>query len=962
MDTLARGPGGAAPARRLDLLSLAASSVLASLRLDEVLPRVLRLAAGALSADAYAVWRVGEDGSWRILARAGLSDRYATEATRRLAGSPAPREPLVLEDPDAAPELRSHRALQRDEGVESLLVAPLLLDGRPQGTLAFYYRSRRRFEPDDVDAATLAANLASAALRNAELYEASLREAERFRFLADHAHDVVARISPEGVFLDASPASVRVLGYAPEELVGRRVAELVHPEDLARVDASASSQPRLHVARYRHRDGRWVQLEVALKPMGDPEARVTELVASLRDVTQREAQERALHLHRRVLDSMAEGVNLVDERGVIVYTNPAEDAMFGYAPGELIGKSVEVLNAAPPEENARMVAEILRTLDARGSWEGEFDNVRKDGTRFATRARITRIELDGRPHSISVQQDVTQERELRERERRRSQTLRTLHRVQTDLASKLDLEEVVQASTDAATRLTGAEFGAFFYNVTDPDGACYMLYTLSGVPREAFAQFPMPRATKLFGPTFAGEGVVRVDDVRADPRYGQNPPHHGMPQGHLPVRSYLAVPVVGRAGVVHGGLFFGHSEVGRFDEVSEEIAVGIAAQTAIALDNAHLYRRAKENEARLQESEHRFRTLVNATTQMVWSANADGFVDDLPEWRAFTGQTAEEVRGMGWLDAVHPEDRARVVETWNRAYTARAVYLAEYRVRGKDGAYRHFEARAVPRFGPQGELLEYIGTWTDVTERKRIMSEAEALRAQLIQGERLAALGQLVSGVAHELRTPLTFLNNNAFLARQTIERAARKGASAQEIVDAAAPYLDEITAGVDRINALVSDLRRYTKARTDAGLVRTSLDVVALDAVELFRAANRGAHVVRTSLAPTRPVLANVGTLQQLLLNLLQNAADVAPRDRPIFVATRDALEGVVLEVTDEGPGIPPEVQARMYEPLFTTKPEGTGLGLSIVKRIVDEHRGRIACDTAPGKGTTFRVTLPVA
>ena len=127
-------------------------------------------------------------------------------------------------------------------------------------------------------------------------------------------------------------------------------------------------------------------------------------------------------------------------------------------------------------------------------------------------------------------------------------------------------------STDACTELVGAEFGAFFYNVVNDKGESYMLYALSGAPREHFDAFPMPRNTGVFEPTFTGAGVVRSDDIRKDPRYGRNEPHHGMPMGHLPVRSYLAVPVVSRSGGVIGGLFFGHGETGRFIEEHEELA------------------------------------------------------------------------------------------------------------------------------------------------------------------------------------------------------------------------------------------------------------------------------------------------------------------------------------------------------------------------------------------------------
>ena len=173
-------------------------------------------------------------------------------------------------------------------------------------------------------------------------------------------------------------------------------------------------------------------------------------------------------------------------------------------------------------------------------------------------------------------------------------TLEIINHVGRLLTAELDLATLVQAVTDAATALTGARFGAFFYNALDDRGEYYTLYAIAGVPREAFEQFPLPRNTALFGPTFRGEGAVRIADVREDERFGQNPPHFGMPPGHLPVVSYLAVPVIARAGEVLGGLFFGHPEPDIFDERAERFAVGLAAQAAVAVENARLYQQAQD--------------------------------------------------------------------------------------------------------------------------------------------------------------------------------------------------------------------------------------------------------------------------------------------------------------------------------------------------------------------------------
>jgi hypothetical protein len=171
------------------------------------------------------------------------------------------------------------------------------------------------------------------------------------------------------------------------------------------------------------------------------------------------------------------------------------------------------------------------------------------------------------------------------------------------LTAQVDVDRMVQDATDAAVRATGASFGAFFYNLVDELGESYTHFTISGVPRELFERFPTPRNTALFAPTFDGTATVRSDDVRADPRFGRNAPYHGMPEGHLPVVSYLAVPVVSpTSGEVIGGFFFGHEEEARFTARHAGLAETIARYAAIALDNARLLHRERNLVAELSRS------------------------------------------------------------------------------------------------------------------------------------------------------------------------------------------------------------------------------------------------------------------------------------------------------------------------------------------------------------------------
>lgn len=345
-------------------------------------------------------------------------------------------------------------------------------------------------------------------------------------------------------------------------------------------------------------------------PTYAPDGSMTGMIGVVQDIHERKIAEEALQETQLRLKMAIEAGRMGDWEWVIgtgkVTWSPALQAIHGLTPGTFGGGFEDFRREIHPDDLEYVLANIKRSIDERTEYGIEYRIVKADGSTAWLEARGKLFfDAQGNPERMAgICMDITPRKQAEEKLRDESRVLELLNRTGTVLTSNLDLQPLVQAVTDAATELSGAKFGAFFYNVTDDKGDSYLLYSLSGAPREAFEKFGQPRATPLFGPTFKGADPIRSDDILNDPRYGKWGPHHGMPPGHLPVRSYLGVPVVTRGGEVIGGLFFGHSETGVFDERTERLMVGIAAQAASAIDNARLYaasqKSAQERETLLE--------------------------------------------------------------------------------------------------------------------------------------------------------------------------------------------------------------------------------------------------------------------------------------------------------------------------------------------------------------------------
>lgn len=442
---------------------------------------------------------------------------------------------------------------------------------------------------------------------------------------------------------------------------------------------------------------------------------VSYCIRSLRAIAERNQAEQRLRLLSAAVESAANGVAITDREGQMLWINPAFTELTGYSQAEAVGQNQRLLKSGhhPPEVYRQMWVTLMNGQP----WHGELMNRRKDGSVYTEEMTITPVRAGGTDitHFVAIKQDVTARRYA---ERRTDLLAATASRLLTTDSPARIIDELCEKV------MAFLQCEVFFNFLAEENTERLCLNACAGISVEEARKIEWLDYANPLCDCAAGSSSRRIateiqetteQTTELFKSYG--------------IQAYTCRPLKVQDQIL-GTLSFGARARTRFNEEELSLMEAVADQVAIAIDrqraqaalkkiNQELEQRVATRTAQLRESEARYRSLVTATAQIVWAADVEGRIAaEMPAWAAFTGQSFEQYRGAGWIDALAPDDRERTKAAWLRAVETHAAYKIEHRVRRGDGLYRHVLTRGVPVLETDGSFREWVGTCTDVTERK----------------------------------------------------------------------------------------------------------------------------------------------------------------------------------------------------------------------------------------------------
>ncbi|MEG4269021.1 PAS domain S-box protein [Microcoleus sp. Pol12A4] len=632
-------------------------------------------------------------------------------------------------------------------------------------------------------------------------------------------------------------------------------------------------------------------------PWRDANGNILGLIATTRDITDRKQAEEALRhketQYRSIFESVNDGIIITElETGKVVAINPAQARIHGY--------TYEEFTQLPPggfihPDSYHLFVDFLETVKAGKQFFCHAIDVHKDNKCIDVEVTATPYWQDDKLYALSVVRDITDRKQAEDAIKQSEERYRSLILATSQIVWTGDSEGRCpdMPTLRAYTGQTVEEVVGFgWLDAIHPDD------------RESTAQAWMEavQTKSLYDIEY------RIRGADGNYRYFQG----------------RGVPILNEDGSIR-------EWVGTCTDIHDR----------------------KQAEDAIKQSEERYRSLIAATSQIVWTADGEGRCPDLPSWRAYTGQTEAEVIGLGWLDAIHPDDRERTAQVWMEAAQTKTLYDIEYQIRAADGNYRYFQVRGVPILNEDGSIREWVGTCSDIHDRK----QAEFLMAKAKEAAEAAsrAKSEFLANMSHELRTPLNGIMGYA----QILQRS--KSLNQEE-----RSRIDVIYQCGSHLLTLINDILDLSKIEAQkVELMPTDFHFPAFlqGVAEMcrIRAELKGIQFHFPS-SPELPIgiRADEKRLRQVLINLLSNAIKFTDEGTVTFIVSFATEEKIRFEIRDTGTGIAQDQLQAIFQPFEQVgdrrrQTEGTGLGLAISQRIVELMGSTIQVQSEMNVGSIF-------
>lgn len=759
------------------------------------------------------------------------------------------------------------------------------------------------------------------------------QEQSRFRALVQNARDVILVIDEEGRVAYVSPGLLEVAGFTPEELVGSMGIDSIHPDDvsavlghLAEIIQSPHSVKTVE-ARSATKSRGWIWVEIrAVNRLTDPS--IQGIVINYHDITERRDSTDRLAQSEKML---AEGQALShlgsftwDMRSDEMYWSDESYRLLGFQPGSVTARLETFLDRLHPGDRAEFSQMTEASARTGAPFERDLRSVLPDGTiRWLHFRGQYRLEADVAVSLTAMIHDITARREA-EKER-----LRLLDQ-QKDLADRL---RTLLDST-----------GEGIYGV-DAQGVCTFMNaagaTLLGAPADHFvgrSMHELMHHTRADGTDYPASECPIVQGILDGAMTRTRGELVWRCDGTSFPADYSSYPI--------GGEGSADGAVVAFQDVTQR----------------------QEMERELRQSERLFRGAFDAAQTGIALIDPDGltYLDVNDALCEMLGYTKPELIKLDWRQLTHPDDLAANLEAFGRFAAGRSeVHYINKRYLRKNGEAIQVEIVDSVLRGAEGEPMVWVVHVNDVTERDRAARENERLEGELVQSQKMEAVGLLAGGIAHDFNNLLSVILNYARFASEGLEPGDERRAD-----------IDEIGKAGERAAELVHQLLAFSRKEVIEQRDIDMNEIVGGIQQMLARSLGEDIALEFDGLPGLPAVLADPGRVEQVLLNLAVNARDAMPDGGTLEIKTSvgpvelDEYPGlvpgnyVVVTVKDTGAGMDESTADRIFEPFFTTKPrgEGTGMGLSSSYGIIEQAGGRLGVRSELGMGTTFSIHLPVS